>query len=218
MTDQDLDKKIENLKAEHAAEKNILEHLKLPDYTRHSICRHFNRTSQKHFWSVSISNNQPCGGIPFERVLEIVEQHKAQIVVAPFYKQPVFLASWGPIEANHSYGERGATHEGEAQIEVEQSGGVRFCTRRVSFWLQVPDTGFAELGIEVQNLPSGYQVHGHTRRFDPESGESLGVVMSGPKIPGGATRTGMGSPGSWDHRRYWKTAQEFIEAMRSNLA
>ena len=211
----DLEKKIAELREEHEAEEKILAYLKLPVYTRNSVCRHHVSHSQKHHWTVRVSLEQTWGGLSLEQVLEIMEQHKAQILDVPFYKQPSFTASWAPESANHSFGKPGVEHQGEAQVEVEQTGGVKFTSRHVSFWLDVPEVGFVEVGLEVTNLPRDQAVYGRHSRFDSRTGEALGVEIGGAKV--GLTRTNFGSPGSWDNRSYWASAQDFIDASRNKV-
>jgi len=210
--DQCLEAKIAQLKIEHQAEKKVIEHIQLPAWAKYSVCRHKGNDSS-YFWSVSVSHKDTWK-LTMEQALEILKQHCSKILDAPFYKQPYTVKSWAPASANCSKGEPGAEHLGEAQIEIEQYGGVSFTRRSIRFWLEIPDTGFAELCLEVQNLPQGWMLHASYQKFDAASGEPLTVVYRQPSELTGDFRKDFGGKGSWDHRSYWVCAQDFINAIK----
>jgi hypothetical protein len=212
IADPELEAKLEEVRAEHEAEKKIVEFLKLPDATRHSVCHH-NKFAEAH-WSVSVSSEATWGGLPLPKALEILESHLPQILDAEFYKEPATCKVWMPTSINYSARKGSAEYLGLAQVEIEQTGGVKFTRRNISYWLKHPELGFIDVGVEIAELPKDWSASAHYKGFSPVDGEPTKVDFHKPTALDGQYRQGFGSAGSWDHRSYWASAQDLLNELK----
>lgn len=210
--DKELEAKLEEVRIKHEAEKSIVAFLQLPDGARHSVCHH-NKFAEAH-WSVSVSSEATWGGLPLPKALEIMESHLPQILDVEFHKEPSTSKVWMPTSINYSAGKHGAEYLGLAQVEIEQTGGVQFTRRNISYWLKHPELGFIDVGLEIAKLPRDWSASAHYKGFSTVDGQPTKVEFNKPTALSGDSRQGIGSPGSWDHRSYWASAQDLLSELK----
>ena len=130
------------------------------------------------------------------------------------HKEPSTCKVWMPTAINYSAGKHGAEYLGLAQVEIEQTGGVEFTSRKISYWIQHPTLGYIDVGLKIERLPRDYEASAHYDAFSSVDGKPTSVKLDKPTALSGDSRQGFGSPGSWDHRSYLASAQELLSELK----
>jgi hypothetical protein len=211
--DPELEYKLEKVRAQHEAEKKIVEFLQLPEDTRYSVCRHDSKDSAGH-WSVTVSSAATWGGLPLAKALEILEQHLPQIMDVEFHKEPSTCKVWMPTAINYSAAKHGAEYQGLAQVEIEQTGGVGFTSRKISYWIQHPTLSYIDVGLNIGELPKDWSASAHYGAFSRDNGNPTQVTFKKPTALSGDSRQGFGGSGSWDHRSYLTCAMQLLNELK----